>query len=127
VSSEQHPLAIAAARLYAPLLVLFGCSLMAMWPAGAGSGFLAGIAFGLGGILNALVFGVDAAQRAFPPLALRFVLVLGALGVASGLALGRAAALVAEIGCFAITGAGVVLVMLSLFGRASTLREGAGS
>lgn len=129
MTEQHHPLAIAAARLYAPLLVLFGFVLLSTWPAGAGSGLFAGLAFGLAVALHALVFGSVASQRAFPPVLMRAALVFGVCAAAFGVGFSRSAyaALVAEGGVFAITGAGVALVVATLFGRAPTMREGAGS
>jgi len=129
MTGEQNPPTVAAGRLFAPLLVLFGCALIAMWPAGQGSGFLAGLSVGLGALLHALVFGADASRRAFPPPVLRGLLAVGVLACAYGIAASAEpfAQFVMEAGLFAISTTGCILIAGVLFGRASALREGAES
>ncbi len=116
----------ATARLYAPLIVLFALSLLAGWPAGSGVGFFAGLVFGLALALHALVFGAGAAQRAFPPWSCRVFMTFGLIAACAGAGLpglGFASRLV-EAGLFTLTIGGLALMIVALFGRAPTLRDG---
>lgn len=116
----------ATARLYAPLIVLFALSLLAVAPSGSGIGFVAGLAAGLALMLHALVFGAAASARAFPPWLSRVFVALG-LATASvsvgvpGLAF---APRIVEAGAFLLTQGACALVIVALFGRAPTLRDG---
>jgi multisubunit Na+/H+ antiporter MnhB subunit len=123
--SRQHPV-LESARLYAPLLCLFGCGLLALWPLGEGGGLLFGWCVGLAVTLHGLVFGAQAAMRAFPPLALRLLMAVGACAIATGLVVKdqTVARYAYEGGVLLVAGAGSVLTMLVLFARARTLREG---
>jgi len=115
----------AAARLYAPLIVLFALSMFVWRPPGAGVGVLAGLAFALMLALHALSFGVAAARAAFPPPIARALLALGALTalVGAGLPAWADAPRAIEAGGFAATCAGASLIVTSLFGRAPALRD----
>lgn len=116
----------ATARLYAPLIVLFALSLLAVAPSGSGIGFVAGLAASLALMLHALVFGAAASARAFPPWLSRVFVALG-LATASvsvgvpGLAF---APRIVEVGAFLLTQGACALVIVALFGRAPTLRDG---
>jgi hypothetical protein len=115
----------AAARLQTPILALFTLSLLATWPAGAGLGFVAGIAFALILWLHALVFGASAARRAVPPFLARASAVLGFAITIIGAALPRVPydARVIEGGLFFLTVGTASLILSVLIGRAPTLRE----
>lgn len=114
-----------AARLYVPLILLFALSLLAARAPGAGIGFVAGLAAGLGLVVHALVFGAGAARRALPPTLMRLALVLGLMAAAAGAGAPnlRFAAQVLEGGLFAATFAGSALVLAVVVGRAPTLRD----
>jgi multisubunit Na+/H+ antiporter MnhB subunit len=120
-----HTVLAAAARFYTPLIVLFALLLLAMRPAGAGVGFLAGLAFLLALTTHALVFGADASRAAAPPFLMRVLAAIGlaaaAIGAtAPGLMFARE---IVEAGLFVLTGAGGALIIAALFGRAPTMRD----
>lgn len=122
---STHVVLAAAARLYAPLIVLFAFAVMAMRAPGAGVGFLGGLAFGLALVLHALVFGAGAARAAFPPAAARLVLAGGAVAATLGAGapgLAYAPQLI-EGGLFAATASAAALIISVLFGRLPTLRD----
>lgn len=114
-----------AARLYAPLVALFALSLVVARAPGEGAGFLSGLMFALAFVLHALIFGAAAARLAFPPLAARLLVALGVAGAAIGAGLPRwmYAPLIIEAGVLAATVGAAALVIVSLFGRAPTLRD----
>jgi multisubunit Na+/H+ antiporter MnhB subunit len=120
MKSGANVLVAAAARLYVPLIALFALAMLHDRPPGGGVGFVAGAAFGLALVLHALVFGARSARQAFPPAFGRLVLALGIIAWAAGAGLPQFAyaPLLIEGGLFA-------LVVLSIFGRAATLRGGA--
>ena len=121
----SHHVPVAAARLYLPLMALFGLSLFATRTAGSGVGLLAGIIFALALALHALVFGALAARKAFPPIAARCGLAGGLLaGLTSATAPSLAvAARLAELGLFLAMASGAVLTLTVLMGRAPTLHD----
>jgi len=117
---------VAAARTYLPLLALFALSLIVARAPNAGVGFIAGLGFAMVLTLHALTFGVGASRVAFPPSVARFVLALGLISVVAAIG---APGLVyadrlAEAGAFAATVAASALIIVALFGRAPTLRDG---
>lgn len=120
-----HIVVAAAARFYAPLLVLFAALILSRGVAGAGVGFTAGLAFGLLLMMHALVFGVDAARAALAPWLARLLLALGATAAAitGGLHGLVYAAQILETGLFVATAAASAIVIQVLFGRAPTLRD----
>lgn len=115
----------AAARFFTPLMALFALALLATRAPGNGVGFVAGLAFGMVLILHALTFGADAARTAFPTPVARLVLPLGVIAICAGAGLpGFAyAGQVIEAGGFAATAAAGAIVVQTLFGRATTLRD----
>ena len=115
----------AAARLYAPLAVLFSLTLFVARAPGSGVGLLAGLVFGLALALHALVFGAGALREAFPPAAARLALTAGLLAalVGAGSPALRLAAQVAEAGLFAATASAGALILAVLIGRAPTLHD----
>jgi multisubunit Na+/H+ antiporter MnhB subunit len=122
VSIARHALVREAARLYAPLMTLFAASLLLEHaPAG---GFSAGVAFSLVLALYALVFGAEAARRAAPPWVMRALLCAGLLVAIVSLATPGLplASRVSDAGTFVAASAGVSLLLVTLMGRAATLR-----
>lgn len=115
----------AAARFFTPLMALFALALLATRAPGNGVGFVAGLAFGLVLILHALTFGADAARTAFPTPVARATLAFGLIAICVGAGLpGFAyAGQVIEAGGFTATVAGGAIVVQTLFGRATTLRD----
>ncbi len=79
-------------KLTLPFMLLFALYVQFHGELGPGGGFQAGVIFGAGFILHALVYGVDDARRLLPPWLLRLgisfgVLLYAGVGVA-GLLLG---------------------------------------
>ena len=62
-----------------PPILLFALYVQWHGDFGPGGGFQAGVIFGAGFILYAIIFGVDAVQRAVPPWLTRLMLVTGVL------------------------------------------------
>lgn len=125
MKAGAHVVIAAAARLYAPIILLFALTLFSARAPGEGVGFLAGLAFALAFALHALVFGADAARAALPPRLLRVILALGAgvaLAAAGAPALSFAPQAI-EAGTFAAVAAACALIVIVLFGRAPTLRD----
>jgi len=125
VREGAHTVLAAAARFYTPLIVLFAFLLLATRPAGAGVGFVAGLAFLLALIAHALVFGATAARAAAPPMAMRLLSALGFAAAALGavvpdLLFSRE---LVETGLFVLTAAGGAFIGAVLFGRAPTMRD----
>jgi multicomponent Na+:H+ antiporter subunit B len=120
-----HTVLAAAARFYTPLIVLFALTLLAVRPAGAGVGLLAGFAFVLALIVHALVFGAGAARTAAPAFLMRVLVALGLAAATFGATIPRAlfARELIEAGLFLVTAAGGALVIAVLFGRAPTMRD----
>jgi hypothetical protein len=125
VKPGAHIVLISAARLYAPLLLLFALTLLSARAPGVGVGALAGLVFALALVLHALVFGAWALRAAFPPLVMRAVLAAGVIAALAGAGAPgwRFAPQMVEAGLAlsACTAAG--LIVLVLFGRAPTLRD----
>jgi multisubunit Na+/H+ antiporter MnhB subunit len=121
----DHVVVAAAARLYAPLIVLFAFSVLATRAPGDGVGFLAGLAFALAHALHALVAGAAAARRALPPMAARLALAGGVAAalLGAGAPAWRYAAQIIEAGVFLTTAAAAALIVSTLFGRLPTLRD----
>lgn len=122
-----HAVLAAAARFYAPLIVLFALTLLAMRPAGSGVGFLSGLAFLLAVVVHALVFGAGASRAAMPPVLMRLLASCGL--IAAAVAVGAPGVMFArellEAGAFVATAAGGALMVVVLFGRAPTMRDAA--
>jgi hypothetical protein len=117
---------LAGVRLYAPLIVLAAATLLVLRAPGGGVGFMAGLVAALALAAHVLVFGAAEARRAFPPIAARAFLGLGALAVLAGAAARQFAYVpqLGEAGLFCITVAALHLVFTVLIGRAPTLRDG---
>lgn len=67
------------ARLLLPLILLFALYVQLHGDYGPGGGFQAGVIFGAGFILYALIYGLDNARRLVPPWLLRIGVSLGVL------------------------------------------------
>jgi multicomponent Na+:H+ antiporter subunit B len=115
----------AAARFYTPLIVLFALVLLITRPAGAGVGFIAGLAFVLALSAHALVFGASAARAAAPPWLMRILVAGGLVSAVAGACAPRMvfASELIEGGLFVVTAAGGALLIAVLFGRAPTMRD----
>lgn len=115
----------AAARFYAPLIVLLGVSVLVARAPGAGVGFIAGLALLAALCLHGLVFGAAAARAAFSPTLARVLLGVGlVLALAGAYAPGMALApALAEAGLLLVTVSGGTLVLGVLIGRAPTMRD----
>ena len=120
-----HPVLAAARRFYAPLIVLLALSLLALWPAGSGVGFVAGMAMGLVLLLHLLVSGASALRTAFPPWLARLCAGAGVVLaiVAAGAPRWRGSAQAIEAGCFLAAVGAAAIILLVLAGRAPTLRD----
>jgi multisubunit Na+/H+ antiporter MnhB subunit len=120
-----HIVLLAAARFYAPLIVLIAFALLVVREPGAGVGFVAGLVFASALALHLLVFGAAAARVAFPPFAARLMVGLGLAVAVTGAAGPRLpfAAQLIEAGLFLTTAAGASLIMAVFVGRAPTLRD----
>lgn len=114
----------AATQLYAPLLVLFGATLLADYAPG-GVGFVAGLTFGLALALVALTFGAGVARQVLPPAVARAALGFGVLAVIGAVGLPELAFApqVEEAGLCAATAAAVSLTLFCAFERAPTLSD----
>lgn len=66
-------------KLLLPLILLFALYVQFHGDYGPGGGFQAGVIFGAGFILYALIYGLDKACRLMPPWALRIGVSLGVL------------------------------------------------
>ena len=85
---QHHIVLKVAAKLLLPFILLFALYVQFHGDFGPGGGFQAGVIFGAGIILYALVFGVAHARAAVPPRAVRAFAAIGVLlftgvGVAS--------------------------------------------
>ncbi len=70
-------------KLLLPLILLFALYVQFHGDYGPGGGFQAGVIFGAGFILYALIYGLDDARRLMPPWLLRIGVSLGVLIYAS--------------------------------------------
>lgn len=76
---KRYPIPRLATKSLLPLILLFALYVQFHGDYGPGGGFQAGVIFGAGFILHALVFGVDDARRLTPPWLLRLGISLGVL------------------------------------------------
>jgi multicomponent Na+:H+ antiporter subunit B len=67
------------AKLLIPLIMLFALYVQFHGDFGPGGGFQAGVIFAAGIILYALMYGLPAAQRVFPPRVLEILVALGVM------------------------------------------------
>lgn len=85
---RHHLILRIVAKLLIPLILLFALYVQFHGDFGPGGGFQAGVIFGAGFILYALIFGIDAANRVARPKIVRLMvavglLLYGAVGLAS--------------------------------------------
>ena len=74
---RRHVILRALSKLLIPLIMLFALYVQFHGDYGPGGGFQAGVIFGAGIILYALMFGLDEARRAFPPRVLEILVASG--------------------------------------------------
>ncbi len=75
----RHVILRALSKLLIPLIMLFALYVQFHGDYGPGGGFQAGVIFGAGIILYALMFGLEPAKRVFPPRVLEFLVAFGLL------------------------------------------------
>jgi multicomponent Na+:H+ antiporter subunit B len=75
----RHVILRALSKLLIPLIMLFALYVQFHGDYGPGGGFQAGVIFGAAIILYALMFGLEAAKRVFPPRVLEFLVAFGIL------------------------------------------------
>jgi multicomponent Na+:H+ antiporter subunit B len=75
----RHIILRIVAKTLIPCILLFALYVQFHGDFGPGGGFQAGVIFAAGIILYALMFGLHAAQRVFPPRALEILISLGVL------------------------------------------------
>ncbi|MDJ0942020.1 MAG: Na(+)/H(+) antiporter subunit B [Kiloniellales bacterium] len=76
---RRHLVLRVVAKLLIPPILLFALYVQFHGDFGPGGGFQAGVIFGAGFILYALIYGVENAQRVAPPGLVRFLVALGVL------------------------------------------------
>jgi len=89
-----HVILRALSKILIPLIMLFALYVQFHGDYGPGGGFQAGVIFGAGMILYALMFGLDEAKTVFPPRVLEIlvaagVFLYGGVGIAAILAGGN--------------------------------------
>jgi multicomponent Na+:H+ antiporter subunit B len=89
-----HVILRALSKLLIPLIMIFALYVQFHGDYGPGGGFQAGVIFGAGIILYALMFGLDEARAVFPPRVLEIlvaagVLLYGGVGIAAIIAGGN--------------------------------------
>ena len=75
----RHVILRVLSKLLIPLIMLFALYVQFHGDYGPGGGFQAGVIFGAAIILYALMFGLEAAKRVFPPRVLEFFVAFGLL------------------------------------------------
>jgi multicomponent Na+:H+ antiporter subunit B len=75
----RHVILRALSKLLIPLIMLFALYVQFHGDYGPGGGFQAGVIFGAAIILYALMFGLETAQRVFPPRVLEILVAIGLL------------------------------------------------
>ena len=75
----RHVILRVLSKLLIPLIMLFALYVQFHGDYGPGGGFQAGVIFGAAIILYALMFGLEAAKRVFPPRVLEFLVAFGLL------------------------------------------------
>ncbi|WP_417498089.1 Na(+)/H(+) antiporter subunit B [Maricaulis sp.] len=76
---NPHLILSVVSKLLIPVIVVFGFYVQFHGDFGPGGGFQAGVILAVAVILYALIFGIDEAQRAVPPVAIRYGAALGVL------------------------------------------------
>lgn len=125
MSRGENVILVVASRWMTPFAAVFVFMQLANWPAGAGVGFVAGLAMVMPIALNGLLFGVQAIVAAVPAVILRAALALGLVTAFGGAGLPHTpwSAQLIEAGAFAATASASTLILLALMGRAGALRE----
>jgi multicomponent Na+:H+ antiporter subunit B len=75
----RHVILRILSKLLIPLIMLFALYVQFHGDYGPGGGFQAGVIFGAGIILYALMFGIETAKAVFPPRVLEFFVAFGVL------------------------------------------------
>ena len=75
----RHVILRVLSKLLIPMIMLFALYVQFHGDYGPGGGFQAGVIFGAAIILYALMFGLEAAKRVFPPRVLEFFVAFGIL------------------------------------------------
>jgi len=75
----RHVILRVLSKLLIPLIMLFALYVQFHGDYGPGGGFQAGVIFGAAIILYALMFGLEAAKRVFPPRVLELFMAFGLL------------------------------------------------
>ncbi len=70
-TTDSHLVLRVAAKVLIPIIVVFGLYVQFHGDFGPGGGFQAGVIVAVAVMLYGLVFGIDAARRAVPPMAVR--------------------------------------------------------
>lgn len=76
---HRHVILRITTKLLTPFILLFALYVQFHGDFGPGGGFQAGVIFGAGFILYALIYGVDAALKVAPPAVIRALIALGLL------------------------------------------------
>ncbi|WP_417483020.1 Na(+)/H(+) antiporter subunit B [Maricaulis sp.] len=76
---NPHLILSVVSKLLIPVIMVFGFYVQFHGDFGPGGGFQAGVILAVAVILYALIFGIDEAQRAVPPTAIRYGAALGLL------------------------------------------------
>lgn len=76
---NPHLILSVVSKLLIPVIMLFGLYVQFHGDFGPGGGFQAGVILAVAVILYALIFGIDEARRAVPPVAIRYGSALGLL------------------------------------------------
>ncbi|MGB3455798.1 MAG: Na(+)/H(+) antiporter subunit B [Litorimonas sp.] len=79
MNSDPHVLLRVIAKFLIPLIALFAFYVQFHGEYGPGGGFQAGVILAASVILYSLIFGLNAAKRAFPPTLIRIGMSLGVL------------------------------------------------
>ncbi len=76
---RQHYILRVTTKLLMPFILMFALYVQFHGDFGPGGGFQAGVIFGAGFILYALIYGIEAAEKVAPPGLTRVVIALGLL------------------------------------------------
>ncbi len=76
---QRHFILRVTTKLLMPFILLFALYVQFHGDFGPGGGFQAGVIFGAGFVLYALIYGVEAAEKVAPPGVIRVIMTLGLL------------------------------------------------
>ena len=76
---QRHFILRVTTKLLMPFILMFALYVQFHGDFGPGGGFQAGVIFGAGFVLYALIYGVDAAEKVAPPGLIRVIMTLGLL------------------------------------------------